>query len=155
MKSFFPLILCLMLPLIMGAGSDSSGTASTENTYERYYKEGVRSQEKGKYQDAIHLYEKALKKNPEHADSLNNLGFSLRMLGKRYMDKAARAYERALLVDAEHEGALEYQGELYLWWGKLELANRNLLKLKELNSNEAITLQEKLDVIVEQAKKIN
>ena len=83
------------------------------------------------------------------------MGFSLRMIGKQYMDEAAKAYEKALAADANHEGALEYQGELYLWWGKLELANRNLKKLKKLNSKEAQTLQEKLDVIVSQAKKIN
>ena len=76
------------------------------------------------------------------------------MIGKAYMEEAGEAYQKALSADRNHDEALEYQGELYLWWGKLTEANRNLERLKRMNSPEAKELEDKLDLILQQAKQL-
>jgi tetratricopeptide (TPR) repeat protein len=41
-------------------------------------------------------------------------------------------YDKALAINPSHKGALEYQGELYIELGQLDLAKQNLAKLKHL-----------------------
>ena len=149
-------LLVMTLPLLMGASSGGSSSSSSGSSatpkYEKYFNKGVKAQDKRDYAAAVKWYEKALKEKPDHADSWNNLGFTLRMVGKEYMKKAGEAYQQALKVDRNHDEALEYQGELYLWWGKLTDANQNLQRLKKMNSPEAKELEEKLDAILQQAR---
>ena len=156
MKKLLLFFLVMTVPLLMGAGSSSSSSSSSSSTpkYEKYFNNGVKAQDKKDYDEAVQWYEKALKDKPDHADSWNNLGFSLRMIGKRYLQAAGKAYQSALKVDANHDEALEYQGELFLWWGKLTEANQNLERLKKMNSPEAKELGEKLERILQEAKKL-
>ena len=114
----------------------------------------MKAQADKNYEAAVAWYEKALKSKSDHADSWNNLGFSLRMIAKRYLHEAGEAYQKALQADANHDEALEYQGELFLWWGKLTEANENLKRLKRMNSPEAEELGEKLEHVLDQAKKL-
>ena len=154
MKNFLPAILLMTVPLLMGASSNGSSSSSDSSTprYEKYFNKGVEAQANGDYEKAVSWYEKALEKKPDHADSWNNLGFTLRMIAKQYLTEAGDAYEKALQADPNHDEALEYQGELFLWWGKLIEANRNLERLKSMNSPEAKELGEKLEQVLDQAK---
>ena len=156
MKKAHLILLVLVFPFLMGAGSGSSSSSSSSSTpkYEKYFNKGVKAQNKQDYERAVDWYEKALREKPDHADSWNNLGFTLRMIGKAYMEEAGEAYQKALSADRNHDEALEYQGELYLWWGKLTEANRNLERLKRMNSPEAKELEDKLDLILQQAKQL-
>lgn len=79
------------------------------------------------YQAALAHLEKAMLKEPNNADVHNLMGFSLRKLG-RYAD-AGISYEKALSLDPQHRGALEYQGELFLTLGQLDRAQANLDRL--------------------------
>jgi tetratricopeptide (TPR) repeat protein len=66
----------------------------------------------------------------QHADVYNLLGFSLRKSGEQ---KAALTYyAKALDFDANHKGALEYQGELYVEIGEIAKARANLASLEKL-----------------------
>ncbi|KPH80999.1 tetratricopeptide repeat protein [Bosea vaviloviae] len=66
----------------------------------------------------------------QHADVYNLLGFSLRKSGDQ---KAAMTYyAKALDFDANHKGALEYQGELYVELGEVAKARVNLASLVKL-----------------------
>ena len=76
------------------------------------------------------------------------------MIAKGYLDQAGEAYQSALKLNANHDEALEYQGELYLWWGRLSDANQNLQRLKKMKSPEADELGRKLEHILNQAKKL-
>lgn len=67
---------------------------------------------------------------PGNADAWNLLGYSNRKMGN--MDAAAVAYKTALKINPGHLGALEYQGEMYVELGKLDLAKANLEALKGL-----------------------
>jgi tetratricopeptide (TPR) repeat protein len=66
----------------------------------------------------------------QHADVYNLMGFSHRKSGD--MKTAATFYSKALDFDANHKGALEYQGEMYVELGQLDKAKINLAKLVTL-----------------------
>ena len=65
-----------------------------------------------------------------NADVNNLLGYSSRKL-KQYKP-AARYHEKALRIDPNHLGAIEYQGELFVLTNKVSAAKRNLAKLEKL-----------------------
>lgn len=77
-----------------------------------------------------------------NADINNLLGFASRKL-KLYPASAAY-YIKALKINPNHLGALEYQGELFVVTKKLAAAKKNLRKIEQLagkNSEEAIDLR--------------
>ena len=65
-----------------------------------------------------------------NADVNNLLGYSSRKL-KQYKP-AATYYEKALKLNPNHLGALEYQGELFVFTNKVSAAKKNLAKLEKL-----------------------
>jgi tetratricopeptide (TPR) repeat protein len=65
-----------------------------------------------------------------NADINNLLGFSSRKL-KDYRSSATY-YSKALRINPNHLGALEYQGELFITTKKISDAKKNLQKLKNL-----------------------
>ena len=66
----------------------------------------------------------------QHADVYNLLGYSLRKSGD--VSRAATYYAKALDFDADHKGALEYQGEMFVEAGQLDKAKANLARLVKL-----------------------
>lgn len=66
----------------------------------------------------------------QNADVYNLLAFSLRNSGD--YAQARTYYGKALDLDANHRGALEYSGELYLKTGEADKARSNLQKLEAL-----------------------
>lgn len=155
MTKYLPLLLIPVIPLLIAASTPGVSTPSTSTPkHVKLYNQGVEAQKKGDYQRAVKLYEKALKAKPDFADALNNLGYSLRNIGKQYMDEAMQSYDKALRVKKNHEQALEYQGELYLWRGQLLKANENYKQLRRMNSREAAGLKAHLDRVVAEAKQL-
>ncbi len=152
MTKYLPLLLVPVIPLLIAASTPSVSTSSAK--HERLYNDGLEAQKKGDYQRAVKLYEKALKAKPDFADALNNLGYSLRNIAKQYMDEAMQSYNRALQIQKDHEQALEYQGELYVWRGQLLKANENYKQLKRMNSPEAAELKGHLDRVLAEAKQL-
>jgi Flp pilus assembly protein TadD len=80
------------------------------------------------WNDAVARLKLAEKRNPEHADLQNFLGYSYRNL--KQFDLAFRHYKRALELDPRHRGAHEYIGEAYLMVGDLKSAEKHLAALK-------------------------
>jgi Flp pilus assembly protein TadD len=68
-----------------------------------------------------------------NADVHNLLGFSYRKV--KNFDSAERNYQRALRLDPEHKGALEYMGELYLETNRRAQAEEMLALLDKLCPN--------------------
>ena len=78
-----------------------------------------------------HKMLKSLKKvNTDEADRLNLLGFTARKSGD--LDAAGDYYQQALALNPRHTGALEYQGELFIQLGKIDLAKANLAKIDKI-----------------------
>ena len=64
------------------------------------------------------------------ADVFSLMGFALRKTGDRAGGMAY--YQRALALDANHKGALEYQGELFVELGQPDKARENQGRLQKL-----------------------
>lgn len=82
------------------------------------------------YPKAIELLQQALTKDDNKADVYNLLGYSYRKSGD--LEKGQEFYQKALAINPNHKGALEYQGELYLMRGDLVKAKENLAQLDRL-----------------------
>ena len=83
-----------------------------------------------RYEEAVEYIQGAIAVFPNNADLHSLLGFAYRNLGS--LDPATLAYDVALEIDPQHQGALEYQGELFLILGQRALAERNLAKLEKV-----------------------
>jgi tetratricopeptide (TPR) repeat protein len=79
---------------------------------------------------ALNLLKQADSTYANNADVNNLLGFSSRNL--KQFTASARYYQKALRINPNHLGALEYQGELFLQTKKVSAAKKNLAKLKQL-----------------------
>jgi tetratricopeptide (TPR) repeat protein len=79
---------------------------------------------------AVRILEPYVAENPRSADGFNYLGYSHRKLGDR--TKALAFYTRALQIDADHRGANEYLGELYLDMNDLAKAEERLAVLSRV-----------------------
>jgi tetratricopeptide (TPR) repeat protein len=73
---------------------------------------------------------KQLADTHQHADVYSLLGFSLRKTGD--YPTALTYYTKALDFDANHKGAREYLGELYVETGQLPKAREQLAVLEKL-----------------------
>lgn len=86
--------------------------------------------ERADYWPAISKLNSVIEANPRNADAFNLLGFSYRKIGN--FESAERNYKRALRLDPDHKGALEYMGELYLETGRRAQATELLGALEKL-----------------------
>jgi Flp pilus assembly protein TadD len=85
------------------------------------------------------------------ADVFNLLAFSLRKDGN--LEQAGVYYRRALGMNPNHKGALEYQGELFLQLGDRAGAERNLARLRGLCPSGCEELEDLEEAIKDADKK--
>ncbi len=97
---------------------------------EASYGEAKATVDAGNYAAALPMLVMLTRDAPQDANAWNLLGFTHRKLGD--MDEAARAYAVALKINPKHLGTLEYQGEMYIETGKLDMAKANLAKLQSI-----------------------
>jgi Flp pilus assembly protein TadD len=113
---------------VLAFGSDSSDdTSSSSGTA---YNTALAKIKDGKYDDAVPLLQQAAATDPKNADALNELGFSLRKLGR--LSESLEAYQKALDLKPDHIDANEYLGELYLQMKRPDLAQKQLDVLTKL-----------------------
>ena len=82
------------------------------------------------FTQAMTVLTQADKTYPNNADINNWLGFSSRNL--KQFSASAKYYQKALRINPNHLGALEYQGELFIQTKKIASAKKNLAKLERL-----------------------
>lgn len=82
------------------------------------------------YKAAISTLNEIIKANARNADAYNLLGFSYRK--SKDFKRAERNYARALRIDPDHKGALEYMGELFLETDRRPKAEELLARLEKL-----------------------
>lgn len=142
MKLIFLVIFLFSQSLVFGAGSSSSVDANAE------YLKAEKLVKTYKFEKAIKALNKLLSETPDgytKADIYNYLGYASRKQRAPNFEKAESYYLKALKIDPNHIGALEYLGELYYETGRVEKANELLEKLKIVageNSEEYIELFE-------------
>lgn len=131
-KSLFVAVFALALasPAMAAGSSSSSKPPATPNARSTDYDTGVKAVKAGDYQRALGLLHKVVQAEPRNADAWNYIGFSQRKL--RHFDESLAAYQKALALNPNHKGALEYMGELYLDLGDMGKAREQLAKLHSL-----------------------
>ena len=105
------------------------------------------SLELSEHEEAYILSKSAVLNFPDNADAWNFLGFSSRKLNK--YDESKNAYRKALKIDPEHLGALEYYGELYLILKQPKKAKDLLERLSNLckfNCKEMKQLEKAIEI---------
>ena len=128
---------------VMAAGSYDSSSSSSSSSSDKYdttnspltkedksMRNITKALSKNDYENGYSLSKIASSKYPENANAWNYLGFSSRKLGK--YEESETAYKMALSIKPNHEGALEYYGELHLTMKRPEKAKALLAKLKSL-----------------------
>ena len=143
MKIFLVLILSLILSInAHAAGSDDSSSYVPKP---KSFKEAVSLIKSGKYNDAVEAFEIILKnkKNSKNPDILNEYAFALRKSGN--LGKAETFYNKALNIDPNHKGALEYIGELYVDTKRMDKAKQTLIKLENCKCPEYAELKSYID----------
>ncbi|HWA18672.1 MAG TPA: tetratricopeptide repeat protein [Devosia sp.] len=80
-----------------------------------------------RWKSAIAKLKLIIADNGSNADAYNLLGYAYRNLED--YKRAGQYYARALKLDPNHTGALEYQGILFVKLGELDNAKANLAKL--------------------------
>ena len=104
------------------------------------YERAVKYLDKQDYAKANKALKAYTKSEPDDADGWNLYGYTSRKMGK--FDKAKIYYDKALEIDPNHKGALEYQGELFIQTKRIDLAYQNLNKLDELCPNSCFELEQ-------------
>lgn len=143
-RSILPVLalgaLIALNPLLTAApahafGSDDSSSTSTDGK-DQDKKGGKALQDirdllkAGKFEPALTGLVPYTAANPGDADGWNLRGYASRKTGR--FDMAFDFYERALAIEPNHKGALEYMGELYVELGQPETARALLAKLESL-----------------------
>jgi Flp pilus assembly protein TadD len=121
--------------LAFGAsGAFAAGTSTTTELTPVEVRTQLASAEelirKESYSDAIEVLNGIVETNPREADAYNLLGYSFRK--SKDFNRAERNYMRALRLNPDHKGALEYVGELYLETNRREKAEESLARLEEI-----------------------
>lgn len=127
------LALAVSAPPVFAMGSDSTPPPAPAQPAPRSdsgYNEAERAVKAKQYEDAIKKLEAVVTKEPKNVDALNYLAYSHRELG-RY-DISMGYYQKALALNANHRGANEYLGQLYLKMGNTKGAQAQLAKLQKL-----------------------
>ncbi len=114
-------------PRAAGGGDDVPFSQTREGRTAKRLAKARKEIKKRDYKDAVKLLTRVVRDQPKNADAYNLLGFSSRKLDK--LETAKKHYDRALAIDPEHKGALEYLGELYLETGDLVAAEALLVRL--------------------------
>ncbi|WP_208948169.1 tetratricopeptide repeat protein [Segnochrobactrum spirostomi] len=123
-----------------GGGGGTSGGGSGGSTPDRMvavpgglptspqtYAKAVALIKAGHYQQG---YDLLAASGMQDADTLNYMGYASRKLG--HLKAAETYYKRALAVNPNHIGALEYYGEALVKMGRIDQAKRNLARLETL-----------------------
>ncbi len=157
MKIIFTIILAFFINTqLFAAGSDSSGSSSSDDRKVSLYDEAVKlikragklekkeKNEKAKklYSKAFTKLEKAYSKDKKNPDILNYMGFTSRKVGK--FSEAEKFYLQGLNLNPKHNGINEYLGELYVQTGRIDKAKERLEILKNCNCEEF----QELDLII-------
>lgn len=123
-------VLALTVVLLVSFSSSSVWAFGSESSSDEDLEEAQEAIDAESYEDAVDLLRSVLEEDPDNADAYNFLAYSQRSMEQ--FDVAMENYKRALEIDPEHKGALEYQGELFLQLGDQAAAEANLARLGEL-----------------------
>lgn len=124
------LILAVMMASFLSPPGFAAGSYDPPPNADERLKKAIKHIDREQFDRAISELRKAADLRPKSADIQNYLGFAYRKSGK--LEASGNHYAKALELDPDHKGALEYQGELFLMTGAPEKARANLARLEDL-----------------------
>ena len=124
------LILAVMMASFLSPPGFAAGSYDPPPNADERLKKAIKHIDREQFDRAIFEVRKAADLRPKSADIQNYLGFAYRKSGK--LEASGNHYAKALELDPDHKGALEYQGELFLMTGTPEKARANLARLEDL-----------------------
>ena len=136
-------VLAAMFALPSVMASPSKKSFDPDQQVKALFAEGLQRQQEKRYPEAIMVYRRALKLDPNQPETLNNLGFCYKAI-KEYK-KAVDYYQQALRLNPKLAEAHEYLGEAYVQLGRMDLAQQEYQTLLALDPKEAAELKEKID----------
>ena len=104
------------------------------------YKRAIKYLDNENYKKADKVLKAYTKSKPNDSDGWNLYAFTKRKLGK--YDLAEKYYKTSLELNPENKSALEYQGELFINTGRIDLARKNLVILENLCSSKCFEYEE-------------
>ena len=104
------------------------------------YKRAIKYLDNENYKKADKVLKAYTKSKPNDSDGWNLYAFTKRKLGK--YDLAEKYYKTSLALNPENKSALEYQGELFINTGRIDLARKNLVILENLCSSNCFEYEE-------------
>src|SRR5262245_59596972 len=121
------LVFCVSITLVSAAAFAVDTPTSTEAPDLAHVRASIKAKD---FRAALSELNGMIDKGVQHADVYNLLGFSLRKT--RDYTQALTYYKKALDFDADHKGAHEYLGELYVETGQMPKAQEQLAILVKL-----------------------
>ena len=144
MKLIFVTIFLFIQSISYGAGSSSSVDANKE------YLKAEKLIKSYEFEKAIKAFNKLLTETPDgytKADLYNYLGYATRKQQKPNFEKAEKYYLKALKINDQHIGALEYLGELYYETDRLEEAFELLDRLESAAGKDSEEYLELFEIL--------
>lgn len=138
-KRIAVIVLAAMLPVAAGtARADFSKESTPPASPPAATLDAAKAKtDAGDFRGAIPILTTLVQREPNNADALNLMGYSLRKTGQT--DLALQYYNKALSLNPRHLGANEYLGELYVEQGRIDKAKERLTVLQAACGNCAQT----------------
>ena len=105
---------------------------------EEYDEEAYKLYDEGDYEGALEMLKEGLSLYPSAVELYVGMGYA--RLAREEYAWARESFQRALVLDPDHEDALVGMGELLLWFGKKENALRLFEKVEALGYDTDIDL---------------
>ncbi|MEJ7860810.1 MAG: tetratricopeptide repeat protein [Pyrinomonadaceae bacterium] len=100
-----------------------------------YFDIGYFRKDDANFQKAREFYGQALRQKPNNADIRTDFGLTYFLLNAPEYEKAIAEFKKALQINPKHEKTLQVISEAFLAQNKFAEAEKNILKLREVNAN--------------------
>ena len=150
MKILLSLIFLISSSLAFSAGTNNSVSDDQGTSVTKDFKNAQKLIYSKKYEKAIDILISLEDKKPigfSKADLYNYLGFATRKKNNPNYEDAEEYYLLALSIDANHIGALEYLGELYIETDRLGQAEELLTKLGTVAGENSVEYKELFNLL--------
>lgn len=124
------LFFYLGIKAVIPAPAEDHWSVSSQEAVRELVTEANKYLSQEKYDLAVVVLTEAQDLEPDNADLWNLIGFGQRKKG--LVEESASAYSKALALNPEHLGALQYQGELFMDRNEVDSAKANLARLEAL-----------------------
>jgi tetratricopeptide (TPR) repeat protein len=141
MKTLITIVVTFALLISPAYGAGSGTIEPTVSSDIKYYNKGVELMLDKNFSSAEKRFRKALAYRERFAEAHNNLAYVLRKQGPDHFGESLKHYNRSIELNPSLSQPYMYRGVLYVQMGKMSLAQKDHVKLKDLDEALALELQ--------------